>query len=127
MTRAHVHPRMTARLTSGGFFPHSVTVQVASRAADSTGELQTSAWNDVANMRALPCRISPSTGQQERNLDFGTVTEVTHVILISGNYADLLTTANRLKGSDGVLYDVRGVVADSTGTTTRVLARAVSH
>jgi SPP1 family predicted phage head-tail adaptor len=127
MSRALVNPRMTARLV-GSFFPNSVTVQVAAEVRDSTGEPQPT-WTDVAGLKGLPCRITAYAGvrhAQETNLAYAIVTDITHIIVLVGDYSGLVTTKHRLKDAVGTLYDIRLVVVDATNSITRMQARIVT-
>jgi head-tail adaptor len=124
VTRSLIHPRMTARLTPT-FYPDNVAVQVPSGGRDSTGDV-IDTWATVTALRALPCRITPTGGQQERQAAYGTVTEATHAVLIPGDYEGDITTKHRLLAASGAIYDVLAVAADSAHATTRVLVRQVS-
>jgi head-tail joining protein len=124
VTRPLIHPRMTARLTPT-FYPDHVAVQVTTGGKDAAGGV-TDSWGTVTALQSLPCRISPTGGQQERQAAYGTITDATHAVLIPGDYEGAITTKHRLLAASGAIYDVLAVAADSAHATTRVLVRQVS-
>lgn len=119
--QAHVSGKLMTRIQPG-WYDRTALVESYTATIDSGGE-ETATWATVAGLGAVPCRISPVTGRQERLHAKGTVTDATHAATLSGDRA--IDTRMRVT-VDGTAYDIVGVARDSERITTHLDLRVVT-
>jgi len=116
-----IHPFLLDRL--GSFFSATCTVQTNTPAQDAYGQ-PIAAWANLAGHVDIPCGIYPTKTQQEVKRADGTITVATHRANLQGVFASI-TTAMRLV-SEGLNYDIVGVVTDSQRVITSLLLERVA-
>lgn len=102
-----VHPRMLPALAAG-FFPSSLTIQAGTASRTATGAV-TTAWANVAGMVALPCRMTPVSGAENRTPEQITAQEVQRCV--APLYLAAVTTQHRAV-VDGETWDIVSVDYD---------------
>ena len=110
-----VHPEMLARLQPN-HYPSLCTIQAASEAADSYGEL-VETWANLAGHVDLPCRIGPSTiGRSNEVRGQSQLYQVqSFTVALAGYYPAIIEKMRAVVG--GQAYDIDVVRPDGQGKT----------
>lgn len=118
-----IHPNMLTRLQPN-FYPSSCTIQEATEAADSYGQLIPT-WGNLADHVAIRCRIAPNPPQSGDEQRMQTQIYTVHSWLISfnGYYPAILETMRAVV--DGMTYDIIQVQHDGNDKTTRLSVRTL--
>ena len=120
MSRPLVNPRMLEHLEPS-FYRGGCTIQENIPSRNAYGE-DVAAWSDLAGHVAIPCHLAPDTGRETRGAEL-TISETTHVALLSGRY-DRIDNTHRAV-IDDVVYDIVGVDHDAQDSMTRLRLRIV--
>ncbi len=117
---ALVHPRFLAGVAI--LFSDTCTIREPVR-TNAKGDV-TTAWDNVAGMENIPCRVSPVDRGREVRLPEMTYAVTTHYITLQGRYDAIEPHYQAVVG--GVEYDIEGIIGDGSDTMTRLAVRVVT-
>jgi hypothetical protein len=123
---AIVHPRMLEKLAK--FFPRRCALKEPISTQDTTGE-PIKAYSVHAGYGSIPCRVGSAGGGQRRGNQY-LYLDVTHRIVLSGQYPDLpeawMEGEEWIAEVDGYEYKILLVAKSAEETTTRLETRIVA-
>lgn len=115
MSSALVDPGLLASLPEG-LFPSRCTIQTPTQARDGFGDDKApGTWADLADHVAIPCRMAPQGGVEERPTGLIFSRETKRVAL-RGSFPTI--TAKQRAVIDGTAFDILAVESDSEGVLT---------
>ena len=116
-----IHGRLFASL--GNFFPDVCTIQEKPNPGtqDAAGQ-EVESWSDLVGHEAIPCRVSPSGGTEQRSAN-QIIARSTHVILLGGAYPAI--TARMRAVVKEQLYDILLPQIDGNEAMTRLVCEVV--
>ena len=115
-----IHPNMLTRLQPN-FYPSSCTIQEATEAADSYGQLIPT-WGNLAEHVDLNCRIAPEGGSEQRaQIQVYAIHQWR--VALNGYYPTIIETMRAVV--DGVTYEIEQVVHDGNDKMTRLSVRTL--
>jgi len=119
VTSRLIHPNLMTSLARD-FFPQVAGLYAPVKAQNTAGE-ETITF-PVETHADVECRVSPAKGSERRrqNLKYA---EVTHTLLIQGQFSDV--TEEWQAVVDGVAYDIQVPELDAEGIMTSLFCRIV--